>query len=411
MKAISLTLICLSMLFPCLSKAQDPKQNTTSPFNYDLYSKSKWIYDLRTNLSYTHFNNFSNDVKYSETNNFRLSLGATYMFSKGLGAGLTASYRSSGTDATTDFKTRDWSLGAHFTYGRSLSDRVFWYVEPGVSYGQSKDITTNFSGGTVEDKTTDLGFTLTTGFPIHLNGAVYLDPHLCYQRDCDDYDDGEDSRNSFGFGVSLLAGLTCGEKICDSRVGYRQSNMRFNQGSSYISYYTRGVYNFGNIVSQYNNQPDEIKSNFSMGHLNIDYAYFPINNLYVGLGLSTKIDISKPGLQPDYTFTNSEWQLLFNAGYHIPVTPPVRNFSLGFSYGIGQEKNKTDDNGNVNEFKEKTSYYGANLTYDAFFGDNISVSPQLMYGVYKAEQKDATNPPVNKEKGLGFRVGVRYFLD
>jgi hypothetical protein len=418
MKAISFTLICLSVLFSSLLKAQDPKTNSTSTStgysNDYLFDKGKWVFDLKRNLNYSHFNNYSGDNKYGESNSFGISLGADYMFKRGLGVGLDLSLRTTGdknSQGVTDFQTRDWMAWADFRYARPLGS-VNWYVQPAVGYGMQKDISTNSSGGTNEDKTTDLGFRLTTGFPINLGGPVYLDPHLCYQRDCFDFDDGEESRNKFGVGIGLIAGLNSSQMACDSKQGYRQSKLAYQKGNMYLDYYTRGMYDFGNTITNYNTAPDnDIKSDFSRGRLNVGWSYYVINNLYAGLELSGSHDVSKPGTQNGYTFTNSDWDATLKAGFNLPVKLPFNNIFLDVAYGVGGAKDKTDDNGNVSEFKDKTSYYGAELGYNKFFGERVALTPIVFYGVYKSEQKDVTNPIEYKDKGLGFRLGVRYALN
>jgi hypothetical protein len=405
--------ICLfitALLFLPFANAQDPVANPTVTYNMNPFEKGKWNFDLRRNLSYSHFNNYSNEVKYAETNRISVDLGANYMFGKGIGAGLDLSYGSNKqkNESGSESSNNDWMLWGNFLYGRSLGTKFSWYGQASVGYGGDKQEFVPVSGTPNEDESNTLGFRITSGvvLPVQL-GPAYLDAHLNYKRFCVDYEDGEESINRFGIGLNLMGALNANEFG-----GHNQPlNLRYRQGQSYIGYHSRAMYSFGNSTEKFNNLPNEFESDFSGGKLEFDYNYFFLNNFYGGVDFKWECDVSKPGNQPGYEFHNSDIMVKPRIGLNWPVSGPLHNFYTEVQAGWGRETFKIDDNGNVNEFKDKTSSYGVYLGYNFFISSQLAITPQAYWSVRKSESTDAMVPQEQEDKGFGLRVGARLFLD
>lgn len=409
MKLNCLLFVCFCCIQALQMKAQDDPQPKTITVNPDLFSKGKFIWNLERNFSYWHYSHYSDGVKYNETNNTSFKLGTDYVFRPHWAIGADVSARFSGVTNGIDTKNRDWSAYLNLTYGTQLNTNVGAYLKLGAGIGREKDIITNTSGGTNEFLYKDLNFRSELGFPVSLDGGpVRLDPYLYYKRTCTDFADGEESTNRFGGGLKLIAGLSCGESECDSKRGYQQSRSLFTAGSQFIDYQTKTMFAAGNIKTDYNQVPNTVESDFSRFHFNSTYGYYFLDKVYGALGVKYQYDQSKPGSQPGYVFTNTEYLITPKIGVHIPADPPLGNFFIEGAYGLGQEISKTDDNGSVTKSKDKIRYFGVMAGDVIFFGENVGLVIKAGYSQYTNESITTPAVPEQRSKGFGTSFGVRF---
>lgn len=413
MRSNCLLLLAMLFLFVSNVKGQKDRIAKETPITVTTYTfeKGNFVFDVERILSLRTNNSYSNDVKYGEGRNVNIDVGFDYMFRRNWGVGFDLSSDIRNWENSTETKSREWMGWLNLTYGRQINSNVSWYVKPSVGYGGQTFITKS-NNATVEDEYNTLGFRLNTGFPILLNGGpVYLNPNLTYKRYCTDFENGEESMNRFSVGLSFLASMNREEFACDHKQNYRQANMRYNQGSSYFGYYTRSMYSFGGYETQYNHTSNTYENDFSDAKLRVDYSYYFLNNFYGGAELRFGNNTRESGSQLNYKYTNSEFMFTPKIGLNIPGKAPLNNTFLEFAAGWGSEKIKVDNNGIVNEDKDKLSSYTGTLGYNIFFGNQLSFTPMLRYEIRNIEPKNSTLNQEEQDKGWAFRLGVRYFLE
>ena len=380
-----------------------------STVSSEFLKKGNVIFDLDRILNYSSNKIELNGVKYGETSRFNIDLGASLMLSNNWGAGVDLSFDHSKFENGVEVIENSWMAWGHALYGRDLGNTVDFIIKAGAGYGGIKEKTTGSTFPSEQDIST-VGIRASVLFPIRVQGGpVFLTPSLGYKRLMLDYDDGEETQSNVRLGLNLMTSLGKTDHRCDGRFNHQQANTRYDAGSHYIGYYTKGMFSLGGYETEFGSNTE--KSDVSEGSLRLDYNYYFINNFYGGVELMWSSEVFEPGYQPNYKYTDSKFMIEPKIGLNIPGKAPLNNTFLEFAYGFGSLKEKVDDNGNVDEFKDKLSSYSGTLGYNIFFADQVALTPMIRYNVMKSEADNSSFNNEEEQKGLQFRVGLRFFLD
>lgn len=372
-----------------------------------IFSKGKNRILLERNFSYRNFENNFNDVKTGRTNRLMLHGEYSRFLVDGVAVGLDVDAEFSGYHpvSNSDVLVREWSVAPHVIYGTSLGGAINIYGKAEVGLGSVKTIYQFPAGNDVEDKQDLFGYGITVGLPILTKPKTntYLTPYLSYQHLTYDFDDGKEKINQLVAGFSLESYLFCNEMRCDKNF----SRDKYDQGSSYIGYYTRGSIGFGKDKTEYDAFPATDEEKFTDGNLKLDYVYYPIDYLGVGAGIGITGEVHKPE-DSDNKYTASSFSFMPQVVLHVPTDQCYRNLFLQVEGKFGFESQKYTISNVTTTDKYNQTGLSLNLGYNKFFSQNLAFTTLAGYQWRTVKEKDTDNK--DQDNGFGVQGGIRFFF-
>ncbi|HYM93795.1 MAG TPA: outer membrane beta-barrel protein [Chitinophagaceae bacterium] len=403
MKPKQLLFTIAFLILPFIFIGQDKKTGTqnSSPF-----AKGKNEFTLTKNFHFDYQNNYVNDQKTGHSNDlgFNVEWNRFVVNNFAIGARFSAGW--SGDHLTSsDNLTRDWSAYVNFTYGKPVTDNFNLYARIGVGYGMNKDITKSPSS-TITDKTNEYEFKVGIGAPIRLypGGNTYITPRITYGYSNNKFDGGKQTNSDINIGLNFESYLDCIEMICDCHHSFSLSRNMYQQGHSYIGYYSKGMFDLGSSRLTYDNISGNNESNNTDGHIKFGYSYYVANNFAIGsrVGFSTQ---SQKDKNTDNKSTRTRFDFNPTLTFNLPTTGGWNNAFLQTYGGVGSETDKTTTGTNTITTKYSTSNYGFGIGYNDFFANRLSFTPIIGYEWNSSKNKD-TNVK-NKNHGLYLQMGVQ----
>ena len=131
-------------------------------------------------------------------------------------------------------------------------------------------------------------------------------------------------------------------------------------------------------------------------------GYFVINNLALGAELGFSMSKFKAD-GADYE-TNSSG---------VTIGPFARYYFGKFygegTFGVGSNKDKEDDAGDITEQKSSVTSWSVGAGYAIFLNESVAIEPKIGYGSSTLKYKDVDNYK-DIYAGLFFRLGVQVYF-
>jgi opacity protein-like surface antigen len=260
MKAMNLLFAGICLMPALLISAQEHGLNEGKTILANPFEKGRSFFPLMRNFDYCYSNYYDeDDVKLGHQNRLDLDFEMNYFVIRNFAIGLDFCAGWSGDHYNYEELDRDWMARLLLTYGMPINNDFNFYLQGGLGYGMDKIISSSgTSSFTQKDDVWSYGATL--GFPIRLGGNVYLTPKLSYSHLITDYDDGKTTDNHFRLGLGFETYLGCSDYMCDCKHGYSLSRGRYDQGSSYLGFYSRGSFGIGNSKTEFDNKKKKQES-------------------------------------------------------------------------------------------------------------------------------------------------------
>ncbi|MBL7740318.1 MAG: hypothetical protein JNK14_13970 [Chitinophagaceae bacterium] len=375
-----------------------------------IFSKGVNRIVMERNIDFTTFKTKFDGVNTGRSNSWQLHAEGSRFLIDGFAIGGDIDVNATGWRpvSNNDVLVRNWMVTPHALYGKSLSGTINIYGKAGVGFGSNKTINETPSGSTT-NKANLFSYSLTAGLPFlaKKGSNTYLTPYVSYRHITYDYDDGKEKVNRLSAGIKLELYSPCSEMRCDRKNGYALTKSMYDQGSSYIGYYSRGMIAFGSSETEYDNFPDTDKENFTDGSLKLDYVYYIADNFGVGAGLNIKGEVQKSD-DNNYKFTTTGLTFSPQFVVNMPVDNWARNFFLQGEGSFGSQKTVFDFGSASNEDKYGVAGFGAYIGYNTLFGKNTSFT--YMVGYLSETIKDKDNDQKEQYNGLNFQAGLRFMI-
>jgi len=413
-----LLLLTVTLLLQQLLPAQRTKTQSTAvkaitkeDLDASPFSKGKWEFTItKPYLDFSHQEVKLNGNSQRKQGNLDLDLGANYYVANGIGVGIEidASFNPIKYNNGAKQHTNRWMAGANFTWGTPISSNFNFYARAGLGFGGVTDKYTPVSGNSTTDKSDLFGFKFAAGFPIQLQNdqPVFFTPEFRFRSLREKFDGGTETDNRFGFGVKLGTYLFCREMQCDSKVKHAFSLDAYDQGRSYLGVTTKGMFNFGSVKTEYNNNFPDDKDDYSNADLQVNYMYYVINDLAVGLNIDAGSSTYKNGSANKSNTSSFTFMPMLE--FNIPVEPALHNLFIRGGYGFGSAKTEYTIGSITSTTKYRTTDFCAGLGYNFFFHKGLSFTPIVEYNIGTSKNKTTDNE--EKYNGIEFGFGVRKFF-
>lgn len=404
MKPKQLLPVLLIILAPAIVSAQDNKKTNS------FYQKGNNEFMLTRNFHYSNFTSYDEDgTKVGRSNDLGFNGEWNHFVADhfAIGAGLRASWSGDHPEFSQyDYLSRSWAFRANFTYADRIGDNFNWYGRLSVGYGMDKDIEKNGSQ-TNTDKSDFFDIKAKLAAPINLGGSnTYIVPYIAYDYNKYNYDGSTENTNGIKIGLNFETYLGCDEIKCDCKNGFSFSKDMYQQGRSYIGYYSKGMFDISSTKVKYDALPNnDYQYNNSDGHLKLEYSYYIIDNLAIGadLGFSTQVEKEKDS---DFKSTGTGFDINPIITYNFPIAGLGNNLFIQGYAGVGSDTYKTTYNNNTNTLKYSNSTYGADIGYNSFFSNRLSLTPKVGYEWNTSKNKDTDVK--QKQRGIYLAAGVQY---
>ena len=405
-KLLQLTsMLCISLYAWVQDEPLKPALGASYP-----YDKGKWRTPLMQNLRLGFYSNQENDQKVSDESNVDFDFETQYFFQKNWAAGLALHWGSGKINYVSDNvnKESNWSAMGTLFYGSSLkANKIFWNAQLGIGIGSEKQ-TDKTASNTTEDKIDFWNFQIIAGLDILScrTNQVYINPFVGWEHSVKNYGDAEEDRGNFLVGVKLRSSLFWDDYHCDGNSDCPVSKNMYDRGRSFIGYTTNGLFNFGNFDYTSNNGSG-IEGKTNEGHLRIDYNYFFIKNISLGLTASYQYQANKLD-DIDFEHNSHSFMIGPKITAHVPVNNCWRNLFGEVGAGFGSSKDETKSGLQNYTYENSRSSYWGGVGYDFVFSPSLSFTPIAEYVSCTDKEKD--NDHESKTSGLNVRMGFRYMF-
>jgi hypothetical protein len=409
MKRFHLLLTSLILVQAYICQAQDePAKNASSAaHNSNPFAKGKWGSTNMYNFGYNYAKVEYNDQKQGHINNVRLSFDPNYFFTDNIALGVDFDAMWSGTHYANTQLSRRWTAYVNLTYGMNLGNNFNLYAQIGAGVGKDKSIS-KINNNTTSSTDDLFGFRATVGAPFRLNkdGYGYITPFARYDYTTTKFDGGKEKIGGFDFGFKLESYLSCGEMTCDSKHKFEHSRHAYDQGRSFFDFTTMARVGFGNEKTEYTNPSYSSKADNSGSRVNIDWAYYIVNNVALGVDFNFGNQVQKSGSSK---FTSTSWSLEPMINLNLPVKSGLNNLFLEGGYGWGGQKDKYSAS-SVGNTKYDLTTYCAKVGWNDFYTPDLAFT--LKVGYEKTTLKDKSSSTANEQSygGIDIEAGVRLFL-
>ncbi len=377
------------------------------------FTKRTWEFTItKPNLAYSHQQVKVNGIDQGSRSNFLLDVGTQYYVADHFGVGIEVLLNSS-TSKNNGYKQElnSWMSYGDLTYGFNINSTINIYTRAGVGVGGVVNKTTSSFGPATKSKSDLFGYKFNIGAPIRLeqNGNTYLTPEIGYWYNREKFDDGTETDNRFGFGLKLETFLACGKAYCKTLCNYRSQYHVYGPGSNFLGVSTSGGVYFGNTKSSYNNNnfPGR-KQQYSLTDLSVNYNYYFIKNLSVGLNVDFGNSEYKNN-DNNYRQSNTNFTITPMLELNMPVSNPGLNDLFirgGYSFGTQKFEYRTGSISNTTKYS--VGNFCAGIGYNFFFRKGLSLTPIFEYDW--TTNKDKDNDQKEKLTGPDFSIGVRKFF-
>ena len=350
---------------------------------------------------YGYMKTFLNDQDRGHSNNTYIDVEATHWFGGGFGAGLGIEASWSGSHYNnTDALSRPWAVSPRLSYGKTLTDRWGLYARGEFTFGKNKDINKSPSINTT-DKSDRLGYGATVAFPYRFSKYSAITAGLHYEYSQDKTDASKQKENRYGLDIHLEDYLAYNHMKCDPHTGFKLSLDKYDQGSGFIDYETRGSFFTGNSTTTYTVLPGSYKNKLNTTNLDVSGSYYIINHIAIGGRLRFSHSVEKAD-DNSFRITGNAFEFDPEIIINAPVKNGWRNlFVKGGGY-FGSSKSEVKITGNTDINKLGISGYNVGIGYYAFLAGESALKTCIYYRSLTNKQEDTND----KFRYRGFAVDV-----